>query len=181
MRFEPRLFRDDDQSKALPADQPTTFGDAERETSADQVNRTCQFELELPTGLAALGEQLADDADHLARCYPAGKTAVTGDAPPLHDRRLLRWGGAAAAIVISIATWQLVAGRIADEERPENRAATVGALPFAAVTPNISLPKPSLGESGLPSSIFRRLTGAEQEAVLDLMQDDPQGKAQLSI
>lgn len=181
MRFEPRLFRDDDEPNELPVDQPTTFGDAARETSADQVDQTGQFELELPAGLAALGEQLADDADHLARCYPAGKTDVTSSAPPFDKKRLLRWGGAAAAIVISFATWQFVAGRIADEERPENLAITVGALPVAVVNPNISLPKPILGDSGFPSSIFRRLTGAEQEAVLDLMQDDPQGKAQLSI
>jgi hypothetical protein len=181
MRFEPRLFHDDDDLNELSADQPAMFENAARETSADQVDQTGQFEPELPAGLAALGEQLADDADHLARCYPAGRTAVTGSAPPSHKGRLLRWGGAAAALLISFATWQFVADRVADEERPENRAVTVGALPVAVVDPNISLPKPILGDSGLPSSIFRRLTGAEQEAVLDLMQDDPQGKAQLSI
>jgi hypothetical protein len=180
MRFEPRLFRDDDP-KALSADQPTTFGGSAPETMADHVDRTCQFELELPAGLAAFGEQLANDADHLAGCYPAGRTPVMGGAPPFHKRRLLRWGGAAAAVLVSVATWQFVAGRITDEERPENRAVTMSVLPLAAVNPDISLPKPILGDSGLPSSIFRRLTGAEQEAVLDLMQDDPQGKAQLSI
>ncbi len=180
MRFEPRLFGDDDDPNALPGDRPSTRDDVARETSADLLDQTCQFELELPAGLAAFGEQLANDADHLARCYPA-VMVVTGVAPRFHNRRLLRWGGAAAAIMISIATWQFVAGRIADDERPESRTVAVGALPVAVVHPNISLPKPILGESGFPSSIFRRLTGAEQEAVLDLMQDDPQGKAQLSI
>jgi hypothetical protein len=181
MRFEPRLFHDDDEAHELSADQPMTFGDAARVTSNDQVDQTSQFELELPAGLAALAEQLADDAEHLARCYPAGRTAGTGSAPPFRNRRLLRWGGAAAALLISFATWQFVADRVADEERPENRAVTVGALPVAVVNPDISLPKPILGDSRLPSSIFRRLSGAEQEAVLDLMQDGPQGKAQLSI
>jgi hypothetical protein len=90
--------------------------------------------------------------------------------------------------LIALSTWQFVAARLADGNRPENRKVAVGPVPGASAVassatddPALPLPKPILGDSGLPSSIFRRLTGAEQEAVLDLMQDDPQGKAQLSI
>src|SRR5436305_7837521 len=98
MRVERRMFRDSEDAKALPAHQPGTFGDAAREMSCDPIDLTGQFELELPAGFAALGEQLANDADHLARCYPAGMV-VKSVAPPMNNRRLIRWGGAAAAIV----------------------------------------------------------------------------------
>jgi hypothetical protein len=187
MRFEPRVFRDDDESHKLPADEPAAFGEAARDVSADQFD---QIELELPAGLAALGEQLAADADHLARCYPAGRSAesmptmpatLISGASAYARRRLVRWGGAAAAVLIALSTWQFVAARLADGKRPENRIVAVDLVPIASTDPALPLPKPILGDGGLPSSIFRRLTGAEQEAVLDLMQDDPQGKAQLSI
>jgi hypothetical protein len=192
MRFEPRVFRDDDEPHKLPADEPAAFGEAARDVAADQFD---QIELELPAGLAALGEQLADDADHLARCYPAGRSAESmssiADSSAHRNRRLIRWGGAAAAVLIALGSWQFVANRMGDDQRPVSRIVAVdpgpGATSYASVVatpandPSLTLQKPILGDSSLPSSFFRRLTGAEQEAVLDLMQDDPQGKAQLSI
>jgi hypothetical protein len=197
MQFEPRVFRDDDEPHKLPSDQPAAFGEAARDASTDQFD---QIELELPAGLAALGEQLADDADHLAHCYPAGRSAESMPSTPAtlitgasaHARRqFIRWGGAAAAVLIALCTWQFVAARLANGNRPENRIVAVDLVPGAtgdasvdatpANDPSLKVQKPILGDSGLPSSFFRRLTGAEQEAVLDLMQDDPQGKAQLSI
>ena len=112
--------------------------------------------------------------------YPAGMV-VTGVAPPLSNRRLIRWG---ARRPPSRSPSQL--GNSLLVESPTTSGQRIGQsllvlCPLLLVTPDISLPKPIVGDSGLPSSIFRRLSGAEQEAVLDLMQDDPQGKAQLSI
>jgi hypothetical protein len=42
--------------------------------------------------------------------------------------------------------------------------------PLALAERSVSADKPIADESGLSPSIFRGLTGAEQEAVLDLMQ-----------
>src|SRR5256885_16352696 len=116
MRFEPRLFRDDDEPNGLPLDQPADSGEAARDVAAVSNN---QLDLELPAGLAALGEQLADDADHLTRCYPAGRSAESmpsvAESSAHRNWPLIRWGGAAAALLITLATWQSAANRMADD------------------------------------------------------------------
>jgi hypothetical protein len=175
MPFEPRLFRDDDELNRLPGQGGAAFGVPPREAECDEVA------LDLPPELAALGEQLGDDSDHLAARYPAGRTSQPVEATPTPTRRriMLRWGGAAAALFVAIGTWQVTESRLVDGDRHASRV--VPALPIAVTNPALIVPKPAVSENGLPASVFRGLTGAEQEAVLDLMQDDPQQRGELSI
>jgi hypothetical protein len=75
-------------------------------------------ESELPAHLAVLAEQLRDDANHLADCYPASESA---DRPvpmvaTVRSRRWVRWS-AAAAVVLIVATWPSVAQRLATFDR----------------------------------------------------------------
>jgi hypothetical protein len=173
MRFEPRLFRNDDEPIRKPA------GAASGELSGD-----------LPDELAALGEQLSYDADSLALAYPAGTalTTATAPEPALHGkRRWLRWAGAAATLLIAVGTWRVVDDRASRDDSPPPQ--TVSAIssssssasrPLAVADRATPAPKP-IDDARLPASIFRGLTGAEQEAVLDLMQDSAQQHGQLTI
>lgn len=175
MPFEPRLFRDDDELSRLPGEGGAALGDPPRETECDEAA------LDLPPELEALGEQLGDDADHLAERYPAGKTSqsVETRSAPTRRRSALRWGGAAAALFVAIGTWQFTESHLADGDRQPGRV--IPALPVAVTNPALIVTKPAVSENSLPASVFRGLTGAEQEAVLDLMQDDPQQRGELSI
>src|SRR2546423_14446165 len=109
MRFEPRLFRDDDEPQGRASDEPLANGDAALETVAEAIDSA---DLELPADLAALGEQLSDDADHLALSYLAARNAEAtpsmAGASTHRGGRLLRWGGAAAGVLIALGTWQFV-------------------------------------------------------------------------
>ncbi len=154
MPFEPRLFRDDDADDAA---------------------------IGLPAEFAVLGQQLADDADFLASRYPSAPMRdATMELATSSDRRrrLVRWGGAAAAILLTIGGWQLVESRMADHGQPP---AALPVTPLAVVNPSVIVPKRVATDDILPASVFRGLTGAEQEAVLDLMQDDPHQRGELSI
>src|SRR3954451_918458 len=108
MPFEPRLFRDDD-SLRLPADERAEPGDAPHGIEVDDAG------LELPADLAALSQQLAEDADYLANRYPAAPYPAAPAAEAAielvissNKRRFVRWGGAAAALLLTIGGWQFV-------------------------------------------------------------------------
>ena len=71
-------------------------------------DRTCDDQLSLPDDLAEAAAQLADDAEHLAKTYPAGKpdlweAEIVRSSHPLRQRRSSTWyrGIAAAAAVAS--------------------------------------------------------------------------------
>jgi hypothetical protein len=174
MRFEPRLFRDDDQPVVKPA------GAASDELSAD-----------LPDELAALGAQLSDDATSLALAYPADRALTIGTAhhAARHGkRRWLRWTGAAAALLIVLGTWHFIEDRASVDDSPPphiisavSHTDTSTSRPLAVADRATSAGKPMAVDNGLPASIFRGLTGAEQEAVIDLMQDNAQQHGQLTI
>ena len=163
MRFEPRLFREDDEPISKPV------GAASDELSSD-----------LPDELAALGAQLRGDADALSLAYPAGRRLATEAARRTAQhgkRRWLRWGGAAAAVFLAAGTWGVIADRPSIDDSPPSQlvsAVSSGSSPtthpLALAERSVSANKPIADESGLSPSIFRGLTGAEQEAVLDLMQ-----------
>ncbi|HEV2971865.1 MAG TPA: hypothetical protein VGY55_17960 [Pirellulales bacterium] len=195
MPFEPRLFRDDDGPRRRPADATgleSSFESAFESTV--QKLATNEDVFELPVELAALGEQLSDDADRLPRFYPAGRTesrlpASLGQATG-GSGRMIRWGGAAAVLLIGTLSWPMIAERSGDGIQPTGdvRSADVSlASPpvpsNSAVRSNAAAveSKSILGDEAFPAALFRGLTGAEQEAVLDLMQGDPQGQSQLSI
>lgn len=164
MPFDPRVIRSDD----LPP--PTHL---------------------LPPVLEALGQQLADDADLLARCYPADDPLASGAStrPPI-VRPPSRWprplGGhrvAAAAVLLvalgSVCAWQGL-------YRPPGGPATQTAArpPQTSVRPVPQSPPdqaPLPRGAALPTTVFQDLSGPEQEAVLDLLERDLYSSASLSI
>jgi hypothetical protein len=185
MPFEPRLFRDGDAPPGLPAD---ATGLKSAPESAAKGLAAVESGFELPVELAALGEQLSDDADHLTRMYPAGRTEsrlpATSSQATGGSRRMIRWGGAAAVLLIGTLSWPMIAERSGDGTQPTDDVRPVAvslASPAARSNAAAVESKPILGDEVFPAAIFRGLTGAEQEAVLDLMQGDPQGQSQLSI
>jgi hypothetical protein len=174
MRFEPKLYREDDDPICQPA------GASSDELSTD-----------LPDELAAIGAQLSDDAAALALAFPA-RRPLAGESEPdssLHrKRRWLRWTGAAAVLLIAVGTWRVIDDQTSRDDSPPSHAVSAIAngrsstdRPLAVVERPMTAAKPMAEESGLPASIFRGLTGAEQEAVLDLMQDGAQQHLQLTI
>jgi hypothetical protein len=128
MPFEPRLVPADD-----PRDAHSSASDA-----ADRAVAHCRNcgtavpvaedrrdaystdeEYELPIHLAALANQLRDDASHLADCYPASESAarpVPMAVATFRSRRWVRWS-AAAAVLLIVATWPSVAERLATVDR----------------------------------------------------------------
>ncbi len=138
--------------------------------------------------LAALGEQLREDAAFLANTYPAGgkseqfPIAVVTQLPGRDPRRIAQVAVAALLVVagLSLAVWQ--GGRIAEQMAGQT------ATPEATIVPAEGLivaepSEPSFGPLPPPlQSIVRpvshqSLTGPEWEAVLDLLESD-QGQAQ---
>ncbi len=187
MPFEPRLF---DDAKFDDAE----FDDAEFDDSfvdLPTVGATGdERESTLPPELMALGDQLGVDADFLARRFPAGsqrkaeEVAATREtlASNVARRGNVRRGGAAAAIIIAaIGGW-----RIAALNHQHNVPAVDEGPPIVAVQQVTSPSRQTLADDNpatkeLTPRGFGELTGAEQEAVLDLMQDQSSGQAQLSI
>jgi hypothetical protein len=190
MRFEPRLFREDDEPSRQPEDEAAASGFAPV-TDPTFGATAGEFSNDLPDELATLGAQLSDAADRLTLSYPSRRhfEATAAGDPALRDKsRWLRWAGAAAAVLLAVGTWRLVDDRASTDDSPVphgiSAAPAKGASasgPLAVVERSIGGAKSAADESGLPASIFRGLTGAEQEAVLDLMQDNAQQHGQLTI
>jgi hypothetical protein len=185
MPFEPRLFRDDALG-GLPAE--VTGLESTFESSMRRLAATSEDVFELSVELAALGEQLSDDADHLTRVYPAGRTEsrlpVSSGQAIRGSRRMIRWGGAAAVLLIGTLSWPMIAERSGDGIPPTDDVQPVDvslASPDAKPNAAAAQSKPIVGDEVFPAAIFRGLTGAEQEAVLDLIQGNSQGQSQLSI
>jgi hypothetical protein len=126
-------------------------------------------EIDLPADLAALGEQLRDDAAHLATRYPA-----TVQASPLSVRRL-RWSKISVLLTSVAAT--VLAGAVA-MQLPLHRKAT----PKLAETPKLSESpqrgSPALAPAAIPAPVagsptavsLTELSGPELEALMDLWQ-----------
>ncbi len=135
MPFEPRIAPQPDDER--PSD--------ERQPAWDDA-----AELELPDDLAALAEQLRDDAQYLAKCHPADATPQQREAamrdnvpakPQATGRGWLRRGAAAAAILIVAASGWLVWKNMQSEDaqRPAiaNNDAHITTPAPIAVTPEV--------------------------------------------
>ena len=75
--------------------------------------------------------------------------------------RLIRWGGAAAAVLIGIASWQLVARQWGDVDLPNRDVSAMNSTPIVldkSVTATTEL-NATHAASGLPPAVFRDLTG----------------------
>ena len=144
-------------------------------------------ELELPADLAALGEQLRDDAVHLAARYPAEREAVLREcAVPsrawdrgLAFRTIAIFGSSLAAALVAIVLWQGLPGPPA-----QNRTAAVS-VPTTIVSPS---PRPAIApimntvapvaNNGVS---LADLSGPELEALVDLLARDPERAGSISF
>ncbi|MCU0877770.1 MAG: hypothetical protein MUF06_08315 [Pirellulaceae bacterium] len=167
MRFDPRLIH---------PDEPPERADGE---------------LDLPDHLAALAEQLADDAAHLSLKYPAEPPAQLSLAARLareaeavkragHARRarLLAWLSVAtvAAVAVSTSIVLLSAGNPAQSPRQLSQAvdaalseATVPGQAVASRTARVPHPpRPLGGVPGEPGPMLREVSAGPGSAALSL-------------
>lgn len=132
-------------------------------------------EIDLPAELAALGEQLRDDAQHLAKRYPAARD---GAAPVaiVARARARSWGKVAVLAASAAAT--VLAGVVALQIAiPQKATPSVAERPDSAGNNAVVAPEavPAAGESiGSPTTVsLTELSGPELEALIDLWQREP--------
>ena len=113
-------------------------------------DRTCDDQLPLPDDLAELASQLADDAEHLTKTYPAGKpdlweAEIVRSGQPLRRRRSSTWyrglAAAAAVLIVAPTTWYASGLPWFGEQQP-----AIGSMPVIdnlghVVDPSSSRPK----------------------------------------
>ena len=150
-------------------------------------------ELDLPSDLAALAEQLGDDAAHLASRYPADRAPAVALSAELiesaarikrHSPRRIAWVAAAslasaAVLTISVA----IAWRNQGEVAPTNgtlATSPLSANAAASAQPAelVSLPAP---QSAAGTLSVGELSGPEMEALLDLLSAEPKSVASISF
>jgi hypothetical protein len=123
----------------------------------------------LPADLAELAGQLVDDAAFLASLYPARSCdtvpSAVASASAMHPRSTHRAALVAAVLLGAVGVGLVATNFVSDEpETAEGRRALAAAE--AAVTPVVS---------------WEFFTGAEQEAVLDLLEQEGVEQGSLSI
>jgi hypothetical protein len=157
------------------------------------ANNRLDTESEFPRALAPLAEQLRDDAMSLSRCYPppdrlrltalGAAFATTAERRPTTRRWLVFWGDCAATLAIAVLGWQAAArnGRHRDlvehaDSGPE-LPSRVAQLDDAEALGR----RPTDEAVGHTRNVLKGLSGAEQEAVLDLLETHTAPQASLSI
>jgi len=147
MRFDPKLIR------------------------AEESPLTADGEIDLPADLAALGEQLLDDATHVAACYPAASSIALTKVPANRRYRrtiALLCGSLAAASLIGFAVIQFGAPDSV-QRRTNSRTDRLEESSFVSATAPTEMA--SLTELSQP----------ELEALLDLMERDPRAVNRVSF
>ena len=131
-------------------------------------------EIDLPADLAALGEQLRDDALHLAKRYPAGAELTATRPEPASTRRMRSWNKIAILVGSTLAT--VLAGVFAVQliDMPQSNPGVVVAPGMSTTEPAAAVPAviPS-PISPAPSISLTELSQPELEALLDLWQREP--------
>jgi hypothetical protein len=145
-----------------------------------------EVDAELPQDLAALGQQLRDDAAWLAARYPANSRDA---AVAVASRRSFRWiHAAAAALVVAAGIGFVLATRPpADVRRPvtvdrivTSQADGLPQSPSAEISDRVLdaseayfLAADTNSAAGLivPAVLFHNLSGPEQEGLLDLLDE----------
>lgn len=132
---------------------------------AGEAPLTSAGDIELPPHLAALGQQLGDDAAHLAACYPPAKSMHLNQAAASSWRKRATIAVAvfctsALAIVMTLAALLQGPSQVASTTYNEN---PVSAAPsFTSVLPASDVTVSLVG-----------LSGPELEAWLDLLDHEP--------
>jgi len=139
--------------------------------------------LQLPDHLAEMAEQLQLDADRLAEAYPArsGDRLARELAAQVRSRRRRRIGWAAAAALLIAAgslTW-----RYSGNDRPaaERESATRPAPPTFVIAPAASPNAESSPTVVTPVVSLHHVSGPELEAVLDLLEKEPDPVVQVAF
>lgn len=151
MRFDPKLIHPEDPPLAADG------------------------ELELPADLAALAEQLGDDAAHLASRFPAARTedrVTTRSAG--HSTALSYWkfalvGSSLAALLLAVAVWQMQPGQ------PTVNRTAVATSPLPIHTPSLASP------TAVDTVSLADLSAPELEALLDMLDRDPNRVTSISF
>jgi hypothetical protein len=132
-------------------------------------------ELELPADLAALAEQLGDDAAHLAASFPAARTErnVTtrrvGQSSARSYWRYALVGSSLAALLLAVAVWQMQPGQ------PVVNRTTVATSPLPIHTPALASP------TAVDAVSLADLSAPELEALLDMLDRDPNRVTSISF
>jgi hypothetical protein len=146
--------------------------------------------LDLPPNLAALAQQLSDEADWLTGRYPAiapdriAATATAAATAARQGRSLKRlgvvMGVCAATTLVAVIGWQAVRNR--DNAVSEGRTPVVEQSSQIAQLNEAGGFGRQAGETiGGEENVLQGLSGAEQEAVLDLIEPHAAHKTSLSI
>jgi hypothetical protein len=146
--------------------------------------------LDFSQNMAALARQLRDEADWLAERYPASAidrlaaAATTVATTALRWSRLKRFGTVsgvcAATVLVAILGWRAVTNR--DGEVSDVRAPVVEQTGQVAQLNEAGGLGRQTGETiGGEENVLQGLSGAEQEAVLDLLESHAAHQASLSI
>lgn len=137
--------------------------------------------LDLPADLAELAEQLACESRLLAERYPARSTSdveLPAAQATKASRRLLPVVGIAGSVAAAMTGWLVVRPTV-PEELPAPVVSQVRVSwshgSESATASDESSP------AVVPADLFRTLSGAEQEAVLDLVEEHSLGQASFSI
>ena len=139
--------------------------------AAEDPPRTADGDIDLPADFAALGDQLRDDAVHLARCYPAASSP-----PRLKAAANRRYRRTIAALCGSVVAASMLAfGVFHFAQRP--------ALHNVSVDSRNSTAQSSFVSSLAPSETISlsELSQPELEAVLDLMEREPNTPVSVSF
>jgi len=139
---------------------------------AEEPPLTAGGDLDLPADLAALAQQLGDDAAHLSARYPAGPakaettTGVRRRAASYVGYAAI--GAAVASLLGAIVLWESLAGPPVAKTTTATTAAVAPpvSVPSLSSTPAVAAPR---GEN----VSLVDLTGPEVEALLDLLDRDP--------
>jgi hypothetical protein len=147
---------------------------------ADDAPLLPSGEIDLPADLAALGEQLRDDAQHLARRYPAGGDVVAvrpaaSRTRPWTKIAVLATSGLATALAVVVAVQ--VVGPLGNR-RQAMPAVGGGAehQPIVAADRAASKATESIPATSPPTISLTELSGPELEALIDLWQREPTPK-----
>ena len=134
-------------------------------------------EIDLPADLAALGEQLRDDARHLAQRYPASG-AGSGVAPAAGRSRPWTKIGVLAGSGLAAALAAVVAVQLIDPLGLQNQTIMPPARDVAEhATAVTAASADSVPGAGSPATIsLTELSGPELEALIDLWQREPAPK-----
>ena len=164
----------------------------ERSDSGRAPGELAEEALDFPPALAALAEQLSDEADSLASCFPArnavtitafAAAAATTTRQWRSTRRLAVVSGiCAAAVLVVLLGWQAVLRVSRDGAVVERGEIPVERSNQVAQLNDLGDNRRQFTEmTGGEENVLKGLSGAEQEAVLDLMENGVAHQASLSI